>query len=143
MSALTQGKTPKITTISTWAYPLAANTKVYAGGVACIDSANNVVTKGASGSTTLLAIGTFVETVDNTGGAAGAVWVSVELFWEITVLWYASVTGANAVTSSALFTDVYLADDQTVTTASSGNSKAGRVWAIDALNGIAVESYLL
>jgi len=49
---------------------------------------------------------------------------------------------ANAVTASNLFADVYILDDQTVTTASSGNSKAGRVWAVDA-DGVCVESYTL
>ncbi len=117
--------------------PLAASTAVYQDGMACIDTTNHVVTKGAAGNTSLIRIGNFAENYDNSASTATAM-VLVSLDYEVKGRWYANDTGANAVAAANLFTEVYMLDDQTVTTASSTNSKAGRVWAIDSVKGVAV-----
>jgi len=135
MSNLTQARMSRITKVNSIALPLAA-VAVYQGGIACVDTSANKVTKGASGNGNLIPIGEFAEDADNT--ASGAPMVMVRLDEEVTLATYDSATGGNAVTAANLFEDVYLLDDHTVTTASSGNSVAGRVWKVDA-NGVAVQ----
>lgn len=129
-------------TIKRFKLPLGAAVKAWKGAKACGDtSVANVVP--AKASTTLISIGNFAETVDNTAGGAGALLVNVDFDKEIVCRWFASVTGGGAVTSANLFADVYWADSQTVTTVSTGASKAGRVWAVDPVMGVAVENYTL
>lgn len=129
-------------TIKKLRLPLGAAVKAWKGAKACGDtSVGNVVP--AKASTTLVALGNFAETVDNTAGGAGAVLVDVDLDKEIVCRWFASATGGGAVTIANLWQDVYWLDSQTVTTVSTGASKAGRVWAIDAVKGVAIENYTL
>jgi len=142
MAALTQGRMTRETRIKTIALPLAAGQKVFQGGIACADTSTSTVKKGASGNANLLRLGEFAESMDNSAGGS-SVNVLVSLDKEIVTRSYDNDTGGNAVTTSNLFTDVYILDDHTVTTSSSGNSKAGRVWAVDSTNGVAVEMYTL
>jgi hypothetical protein len=51
--------------------------------------------------------------------------------------WWDNASGGAAVTG--LFSLCYMLDDHTVTNASSGNSVAGRVWAIDTTKGVLVQ----
>lgn len=142
MAALTQARMSRVTTLSTVSLPGAASTKFYQGGMACADTSTGTVKNGAASNANLLRIGKFVETVDNSGSTATCQ-VTVELEHEVVATWYDNATGANAVAAANLFSDVYILDDHTVTTASSGNSKAGRVWAVDSNFGVLVESYTL
>lgn len=142
MSALTQARMSEEFQFSSIALPLAASQSVFQGGIACADTTTGTVKKGAAANANLLKIGEFAETYDNSAGTA-SVQVLVRLDHEVTAYFYDNATGANAVTATDLFTDVYILDDHTVTKASSGNSKAGRVWAVDAVKGVAVESYTL
>ena len=143
MAALTQARMTKVTTLSTVSLVGAASTKFYQGGMACADTSAGVVKNGASGNANLVRIGKFTQTVDNSGSTA-TTRVTVELEHEIVATWYDNATGANAVALTDLFSDVYILDDHTVTKASSGNSKAGRVWDYDAgANLVLVESYTL
>ncbi len=122
--------------------PLAASQSVFQGGIACADITTGTVKKGAAANANLLRIGEFNETFDNSAGT-GTVQVNVLLDHEVVCRWYDNDTGANKVAASDLFSDVYILDDHTVTTSSSGNSKAGRCWAVDSVKGVAVESYTL
>lgn len=119
---------------------LAAAQKVFQGGIACGDTSTGTVKKAAA-STTLVRIGEFTENVDNSAGAT-SVQVLVDLDHEVVGRWYANDTGANAISAADLFNDVYMLDDQTVTKASSGTSKAGRAWAVDSNLGVAVVAYI-
>jgi hypothetical protein len=113
--------------IKTIAYPLAVGAKAWEGGVACYDTSAYGALKQAAVSTTLVPIGFFRGSVDNTSGS-GNVLVGVELFSEKDVFWYDSVTGSGAVTIANLFQTLYLASDHEVTTTSTGASVAGRMF---------------
>jgi hypothetical protein len=126
-------------TLKTLALPLAASQKVFQGGIACADTSTNTVKKGASGNSNLKKIGEFAENADNSSGT-GSLNVLVNLDHEIVVRWYDNATGGNAITISNFFADVYVLDDHTVTTSSGSNSKAGRVWAVDTIKGVAVQA---
>ena len=118
-------------------FTLAANNAAFKGGAACLSlsggSAPGKVIPGAT-ATTLLFIGTFAE---NKATSTSDQLVDVDLGEEIEVRWY-----ANGATSLAV-TDVggvcYLVDDQTVSKSGTGKSLAGRVWAVDATKGVAVQ----
>ena len=142
MAALTQARMSITQPLKNIPLPLAAGQTVWMNGIACGDTSAGTVKKGASGNANLLRIGEFMQNLDNSAGT-GTIQVMVSLDKEIVVRWYDNATGANAVTSANLFADVYMLDDHTVTTASSGNSKAGRVWGVDAIKGVAVEAYTL
>jgi hypothetical protein len=143
MGALTQARMTSVKTIFSAAFRMAA-VKAYQGGMACADTSAHVVTNGAAGNANLVRLGTFMETVDNSGGSSGSTTIMVQLDREIVCGAYDSATGANAVTTAnSLFADVYILDDHTVTTASSGNSKAGRCFGTDADGLVLVESYTL
>ncbi len=104
-------------------YGVAASTVIYAGSLFCINAAGYAVP--GSVSTTLKAVGRAEETVDNSTGADGDL----------------SVTGrkgcfkfANAgdITIAHLETDVYINDDQTVSSVSTGKSVAGKCIEVEA-----------
>ena len=137
MSALTQARFGQFSTYDVVPLPLASGEKVFRNGIACIDTSAHLAKNGASGNANLIPVGEWLDSYDNSAGT-GTVQVMCRLYQEITVRWYASDTGGNAVTSSNLYSDVYILDDQTVTTSSSGNSKAGKVWAVDAVKGVGV-----
>lgn len=141
MAALTAPRPARFTTIKSTMFPLGAGLKAYSGARCYADTAANCVKPGVAGNANLQPIGIFAATVDNTAGT-GTQLVQVDLDKEILVQWLDNATGSNAVTlASNLFDDVYCLDDHTVTTSSSGNSKAGRVWDVDALKGVAVQAY--
>lgn len=111
--------------------------QVYQGGRACLDTSTNLVAK-AFASTTLIPIGVFTEN-QNTP-ASGTVHVTLDR--EVVARWYANSASTDAITVTELLKDVYLADDQTVakTSASSTRSVAGRVWKVDSVKGVLVET---
>jgi hypothetical protein len=137
MSAATSARLARYDTIKFKQLPLAGSVTAYQGTMCAADTSAGVVTPAASGSTTLLNIGQFDETINNSSNT-GTVLINVCLDREIKVCWYQNATGANAVTQ--LFSTCYMLDNQTVQSTSSGNSRAGRVWAISTTKGVAVES---
>jgi hypothetical protein len=139
MAALTDKRMTRETRFKNKAFPLDASTKVFQGGIACGDTATGLVTK-AQAATGLLKIGEFAESVDNSSGAAGALSVLVSLDREVIARWYDNDTG-TPVAAANVFSDCYLLDDHTVTATSAGHSVAGRVWAVDSVKGVLVESY--
>lgn len=144
MSALTQARMPIETRYKSLALPLAsgAGMKAWVGGIACLDTVANVAKPGASGNANLVKVGEWMENVDNSGGSAPTQ-VLVSLDHEVVVRWYDNATGGAAVTTSNLFATAYMLDDHTVTSSSSGNSAIGRVWALDPIKGVAVETTAL
>lgn len=123
-----------------WTYkkfPLAAVAAYYAGA-AVFDTSTGYVTK-ASASTTLKAIGTFAEDVDNSGGAAGDLSVNVKLAGEVITYRFANGTGGDEIVTADVGKPCYFLDDQTVTIVPTGHSVAGIVWDVDATKGVAVQ----
>ena len=125
MAALTQARTKLRRSVDRDVVPLAANVKAYEGAMACIDLATGYYRPGIP-STTLLAVGTFYDTADNLGGAAGAVTVQVEFShapfregWENDT--------ANPVLPADIGEVCYILDDHTVSMLGTGRSVAGRV----------------
>jgi len=108
--------------------------KAWKGATACGDTATGKVTKGQA-SATLVFLGVFAETVDNTANVAGAV-VDVDFLIEREILWRANDGTIAAVN---LFSPCYVLDDQTVTLGGGGHSLAGTILAIDPAMGVAFE----
>jgi hypothetical protein len=142
MAALSQARQTRVTTMAVVSLPIPGSVTVYQGGMACIDIVAGLAKNGAAANANLVRVGTWTVTVDNSASTATAK-ASVTLDHEIVAGWFDNATGANAVLAADLFSDVYILDDHTVTKASSGNSKAGRVWGVDSTNGVLVESYTL
>ncbi len=137
MSALGQARVPTPVTLGTIPLPLKTLLIAYSGGMACIDSADGCVKPGVSGITTLTRVGNFAESVDNSANT-GSANVLVKLDKEIKAQWYDNATGGAAVVT--LFTSAYVLDDHTVTATQGSNSVAGRVWAIDTVKGVLIET---
>ncbi len=140
MTALANSRMRMQVAIKTWALPLGPGLRAYKNGHACIDTTTGNVVPGRLGAT-LLPIGMFAMDFDNSAGATTAL-VSVELHEEIWAVWWNNDTG-TPVLASEVGQDCYVLDDQTVTFASAGASKAGRVWAVDPIKGVLVQSYLI
>lgn len=123
-----------------WSYkqfPLAA-VAVYQGGAAVIDTSTGYVTKGAA-STTLKAIGTFAESVDNSAGSAGDKSVNVKLSHEVVTYRFVNGSAGNAIAATDIGKLCYFLDDQTVSIIAAAHSVAGIVWDVDTTKGVAVE----
>ena len=107
------------------AVPIAANTKIYAGGIVAAN-ATGYATKGAT-ATTLTYLGRAEETVDNTGGADGAKKILVRRGQAFK--WKNSA--GDAITQAELGKTCYIEDDQTVSHTLTGKSAAGTVIQLD------------
>lgn len=107
--------------------PMAANAKVFAGGIA-VANATGYAAPGSL-ATTLTYLGRFEEFVDNTGGADGA--KSVMVRRGKAFKWKNS--GADAVGQAGLGKACYIVDDETVaaTNGTGTRSAAGIVVGID------------
>jgi hypothetical protein len=131
MAALTSARSTWKRTLPSASLPLPTGFKATEGGMACIDTANpGGVYPGATGTATLIPIGKFTVSYDNTSGSA-SVNVSVDLTIEVVCRNWDSVTGSGAVTISNLLQEVYVASDHEVTTTVGSNGKAGRVWDVN------------
>ena len=117
--------------------PVAAATKCYAGGIACLDASGNA-TPGAA-ATTLTPVGRFEQTVDNTG-AAGVKSVAILSG----VFQYANSADADLITRAEIGEVCYIVDDATVAKTNGGatRSRAGLIVDVDAL-GVWVELGLI
>lgn len=131
MSALTAARVVILArgTLKKATFPLAIGAKAFEGGMACLDTAAAGAVKQGAVSTTLVPIGLFIDTLDNTSGATTKP-IGVDLNREHNIEYWDSVTGAGAITIANLFQDVYIADDHTLTTVTTGASKYGKVWAV-------------
>lgn len=128
--------TDRMTRKEVWAYfehALTAAVVAEKGKIAAIDTATGLLTKGAT-SATLRPIGYFDQ--DATGD--GTTKVRVRLFADVTLHWFSNDVGTPVVAAD-LGKVCYILNDTTVTGASAGASVAGRVWAVNASLGVAVE----
>ena len=133
MAALTADRnTPKMSAEQI-GVPMAA-VKIFAGSLVAAN-ATGYATPGAT-ATTLTYLGRAAETVDNTGGVAGAKTIRVD---RKEAYKFANL-GADLVTQADLGKTCYIVDDQTVAKTSGGatRSLAGKVVGIDA-DGVWVE----
>lgn len=106
---------------------VAANARIFEGALVCL-SATGFATPGAT-ATTLKADGVARETVDNTGGANGAVRVTVRKG----VFPFVNSAAGDAITIADIGTDCFIVDDQTVAKTNGTNTRsvAGRVVDVD------------
>ncbi len=123
--------------VKTIALPLLNGFKGWSGGIACMDPSTASIKSGATGAPQLLPIGEFVDNCDNSAGAA-PILVLVSLDDEIVLRNYDNDVG-SPVLAANLFQICYLLDDHTVTMNPLNAAAIGRVWAVDAVNGVAVE----
>lgn len=116
--------------------PVKADTICYAGGIAVIDAGYAAPGRTATG---LIAVGTFAETVDNSGGAAGdkSVQVTPGVFGP-----FANSAGGDAVVAASVGAACYIVDDQTVMITATGKSAAGKVIKVDS-TGVYVQLVLV
>lgn len=103
------------------------------GEIACLDTATGLLTVGAT-SATLKPIGYFDEDL----AGDGTLRVNVRLFKETRIHWFDNDV-ATAVVAADIGSDAYVLDGETVTGDATGASVAGQVWAVNTLNGVAVE----
>jgi hypothetical protein len=107
-------------------YPVKANVKPIAGGLAVLSAGY-----AAPGTTALnlIALGMFEATVDNTGGANGALSVDVR---EGSYKWKNSAAG-DQITQADVGKDVFIVDDETVAKTDGGGtrSRAGKCTKVD------------
>lgn len=136
MAALTQPRMQRFDTWKNVPLVLAAGATVFTNGMACFDTANQVVAKG-SVSTTLVRCGEFLQSLDNSASGSTAI-VMVNLDKEVLVRWYDNDTVAPVTLALLYTTNVFIKDDHTVTATSSGHSSAGRLLFIDPVKGIGV-----
>lgn len=134
MTALLMERASHIERWTHHSFQLAVGTKAFKGGLCVLDTTTGKVKPGAAG-TSFLYIGKFDETVDATLAEKP---VSVDLGVEIEVVWWNNDTVAP-VTAVMLGLGAFVVDDQTVSSVATGRSMAGRIWAVDALYGVAVQ----
>lgn len=105
-----------------------AATKIYAGSLVAISSADGYAVPGAT-STTQRAMGRAEETVDNSGGANGDKSVRVR---RGVFKWGNSAAG-DAITIADVGADCFIVDDQTVAKTNGTNTRsvAGKIMGVD------------
>lgn len=134
MTALTKERMSAMEKWTFKQFALAVGNKAFKNGLAAIDQSTGKCEPGhAEGD--LFPIGKFAETIDATSAEKQ---VNVYLQEEIEIEWWKNDTG-TPVTAAMLTSVCYVLDDQTVTADATGASVAGRVWAVDATKGVAVQ----
>jgi hypothetical protein len=130
MAALTKPRsTPRLgQDIAPYDFPIAANTKVWSGSIACIDGTNKRLVPG-SALTTLKCVGRARDTYDNTGGAAAAFRCAVDsgIFrWD-------NSSAGDLIAQADVGNDCYIVDDHTVakTDGTGTRSIAGKIIDVD------------
>ncbi len=133
MAALTAGRVPpEMKLIDRMTMPLKDTTAVFKGGIAAIDTSVGKVTKGAV-SATLINIGFFAE--DKASGTNQT--VEVQFGREVKAYWLDNTDTGHTAAATDLGKVCYLLDDHTITMNSTGASKAGRIWGVATVNGVA------
>lgn len=124
MAALTRERVGSVKAVTRDLRPVAANVKIFKGALmACTAGFYGPATSG----TGKRIVGRAAQSVDNTGGAAGAKNVDVHFMYERDLLLLAN-SGTNAVTAAMRETTCYAEDDQTVGSLATGFSAAGIVY---------------
>lgn len=121
----------EITTFSKKAFPLAANAVVNAGEIAVVNASGYVLA--GSVATGLDAIGVFLESVDNTGGANGDAEALVQTSTQRTVLPMLNASGGDALDQSNFPRACWISGPNTVADNDGGGTRsyAGKCWGFD------------
>jgi hypothetical protein len=132
MAALTAERiAPRKSFLRDVSLPCGAAMTFYRGGCVNWDASDVSAQPAGTGTDTdQFPVGTSMHTVVNSG-AKGAKNVRVELFQPVECVVLANDGGGGALVAANLLSIVYFLDDQTVTSTSANNSKAGRLWKID------------
>lgn len=136
MAALTAARnTKQVADTGTSSYPMLNAVTGYQGGIAVMDSAG-YIKPGVTGAS-LIAVGVFSKTADNSAGAAAA--INGEL--REGFFYFANSAGGDAIALDDLGKPCYVVDDQTValTSNSGARSPCGRIAGYDATLGVLVE----
>lgn len=128
MTALTKDRDTREKGKTIYSLPVAAGAKIFAGALVALNATGYAVP--GSTATTLKGFGRAEETVDNTGGSAGAVSVNVKKG----VFHFTNSTSTDEITIAETKTDCYIVDDQTVAKTHGTNTRsiAGKVDSVDA-----------
>jgi len=129
MAALTKDRNTALRENVLIPYSVAASTLIYAGALICINASGYAVP--GSVSATLKAVGRAEDNIDNSAGADGELQV-------IARKGTFRFDNAGDITIAHLETNVYINDDQTVSSVSTGKSVAGKCIEVDA-DGVWVE----
>lgn len=127
----------RMSTVERWTYKnftLTSGTKAYQNGLCAVALGTGKVVPAAANASYLV-IGKFANTVDATSAAKT---VNVNFGRELEVEWFEN-DGTSPVAATDLGALCYIQDDQTVRLSPSATAVAGRVWAVDATKGVAVE----
>lgn len=129
MAALTAPRsTPEKLSPRTRVVPVAANAKIFAGGMVQINASGFAV----AGTATVanITLGRAKASVDNTGGANGAITVEVERG----VFLYANSASTDLIARTEINKTIYLVDDQTVAKTDNTGARpaAGTCYDVDA-----------
>ncbi len=129
MGALVKDRNTPARNGDQFVYGVAGSTKIYAGSLVCVNASGFAVP--GSVATTLKAVGRADEQVDNTAVTDGAKTIAVRkgVF---------NFANAGDVTIAHLETNIYINDDQTVSSVSTGKSVAGKCVAVDS-DGVWIE----
>jgi hypothetical protein len=131
---MTTTRMTKKVTLSEWSFVLVSADVAVQGHRACLDTSLGQVRMGTA-STTLIPIGTFAEGLTGDGTKK----IRVTLDAEIQAERWDNDTG-TAVATTDIGSECYLLDSHTVTMASSGHSKGGRVLDVDTDLGVLVQA---
>lgn len=127
MVAMTEARRVKSRMGEIVSRPMAANSRIFQGALVCMLA--GVAVKGAIG-LGLIADGIARETVDNTGGAAGALRIEVQPGH----YYFANSAAGDLIALADVGTDCFIVDDQTVAKTNGGatRSRAGKIIDVDA-----------
>ena len=131
MTALSADKAISIEVWDDRTFTLKSGESVWKGATLAIELGGGYVVE-ATGAADEIPIGQAMARVDATSAAKA---VPVKLFNPITVRYFAN---GSSIASTDLGATVYLADDQTVTLATTG-LPFGRVWVVDSVRGVGVQ----
>lgn len=129
MTALTKDRNTPYRSGTDVSHPIAASALIFLGSIVCLDDSGNAVP--GSTSTTLVAAGRASETVDNSAGATGDDFIPVQRG----VFQYVN---DGSIDRTHIGSDVYIVDDQTLSSVSTGKSVAGKLIDLDT-GGVWVE----
>lgn len=134
MAALTRERVGSVRAVTRDLRPVAANVRIHKG--ALIAATAGFYGPAATGTGKRI-VGRAAQSVDNTGGAAGAVNVDVHFFYERDLFLLAN-SGTNACVAANRETLCYAEDDQTVGNLATGMSAAGIIYDVTS-EGVWVE----
>lgn len=135
MAALTAARNTPAAQGDIRSIPVAAGAKIYAGAMVAVVAASALADK-ATATVANMTVGRAEATVDNTGGAAGALNVKVRRG----IFRYANSAAGDLIARTEIGKAVYVVDDQTVakTNATNTRPQAGICFDVDA-QGVWVE----